>query len=68
MISPTLKKANFGPNSFVKTNETITNKINMVKEKNPFANEENQTDDEANNFTNKENISDIYEHLRYSLN
>ena len=31
IISPTLKKANFGPNSFVKPKEIRTSKINMTK-------------------------------------
>jgi len=31
IISPTLKKANFGPNSFVKPKETNTSSISMIK-------------------------------------
>ena len=30
IIKPTLKKANFGPNIFVKLKETIINKINII--------------------------------------
>ena len=30
IIKPTLKKANFGPNIFVKPNEIITNKMKMI--------------------------------------
>ena len=30
IIKPTLKKANFGPNIFVKINEVTINKINII--------------------------------------
>ncbi len=33
IIKPTLKKANFGPNIFVKTKETKSNKIKIIEHK-----------------------------------